>query len=31
MVIIYCLGGVAFFVLTAVFIGLCERLRESGQ
>ena len=24
-------GGVAFFVLSAVFVVLCERLRESGQ
>lgn len=31
MVIIYCAGGVAFFALSAVFVALCERLRESGQ
>lgn len=31
MTLIYFAGGVAFFVLSAIFVALCERLRESGQ
>ncbi len=31
MIIVFGLAGVAFFVLSAVFVALCERLRESGQ
>ena len=31
MLFVFGLGGVAFFVLSAVFVALCERLRESGQ
>ncbi len=31
MIYVFLAGGVAFFVLSAVFVALCERLRESGQ
>jgi hypothetical protein len=31
MTFIYLAGGVAFFFVSALFVGLCERLRESGQ
>ena len=31
MIFIYLAGGVAFFVVCVLFVGLCERLRESGQ
>ncbi len=31
MLIVFGLGGVAFFVLSVIFVALCERLRESGQ
>ena len=31
MTFIYLAGGVAFFVVSALFVRLCERLRESGQ
>jgi hypothetical protein len=31
MMFVYLAGGVGFFVLSAIFVALCERLRESGQ
>lgn len=31
MLIIYAAGGIAFFLISALFVTLCERLRESGQ